>query len=366
MNVHDSERMAGLLEQAGYEADRTRLRTPTSSSSTPAACASGPRTSSTPASASCGCWALNSGHDPDRRRRRMRRAAGRRGDPEARAGRRRRHRRHPGHPHAADARRAGGDDETPRRQSRSVRGRHVSAWSHAPRAIRSRRTSRSSRAATSSAASASCRTPAGNERMRPKADILAEVREAADSGRREVQLLGQIVNHYAAPDDPACDFSGLLEAVHEIDGIERIRFASPHPRHVTPRFLDDDDAAAEDLPPSPSAGPVGVDARPRSDAPALHARELPRIGRRGFARRLPDVALSTDMIVGFPGETDADFDETMTLTASVRLPQHVLVQVFAAAEHAGREAPGRRCVRRREDATDRGASGAAAGHPDGV
>src|SRR5437763_16391744 len=65
----------------------------------------------------------------------------------------------------------------------------------------------------------------GNERMRPKADILAEVREAADTGRREVQLLGQIVNHYAAPDDPSCDFSGLLEAVAAVDGIERIRFA---------------------------------------------------------------------------------------------------------------------------------------------
>src|SRR5258707_950933 len=78
----------------------------------------------------------------------------------------------------------------------------------------------------------------GNERMRPKADILAEVREAADTGHREVQLLGQIVNHYAAPDDPSCDFSGLLEAVHQVDGIERIRFASPHPRHVSPRFLE--------------------------------------------------------------------------------------------------------------------------------
>src|SRR5688572_13257946 len=77
----------------------------------------------------------------------------------------------------------------------------------------------------------------GHERMRPKADILAEVREAAATGHREVQLLGQIVNHYAAPDDPSCDFSGLLEAVHDVEGIDRIRFASPHPRHVTPRFL---------------------------------------------------------------------------------------------------------------------------------
>src|SRR6188474_866246 len=56
----------------------------------------------------------------------------------------------------------------------------------------------------------------GHERMRPKADILAEVREAAETGHREVQLLGQIVNHYEAPDYPHCDFSVLLEAVHDV------------------------------------------------------------------------------------------------------------------------------------------------------
>src|SRR5688572_13976653 len=70
----------------------------------------------------------------------------------------------------------------------------------------------------------------GHERMRPKADILAEVGAAAAEGRREIQLLGQIVNHYDAPDDPGCDFTGLLEAIHEVPGIDRIRFASPHPR----------------------------------------------------------------------------------------------------------------------------------------
>ena len=77
----------------------------------------------------------------------------------------------------------------------------------------------------------------GNERMRPQAEILAEVREAADSGRVEVQLLGQIVNHYEAPDVPGGDFIGLLEAIHEVPGIERIRFASPHPRHFSLEFL---------------------------------------------------------------------------------------------------------------------------------
>ncbi|HEY1910375.1 MAG TPA: tRNA (N6-isopentenyl adenosine(37)-C2)-methylthiotransferase MiaB [Vicinamibacterales bacterium] len=157
----------------------------------------------------------------------------------------------------------------------------------------------------------------GNERMRPKRDILAEVREAAGNGRREVQLLGQIVNHYAAPDDPGCDFSGLLEAVHEIDGIERIRFASPHPRHVTPRFL----STMMRLPkicrhlhlPVQSGSTRVLEAMRRRYSRDSY---LDLIGR--IRASLPDVALSTDMIVGFPGETDADFDDTMTLTARVR------------------------------------------------
>lgn len=157
----------------------------------------------------------------------------------------------------------------------------------------------------------------GNERMRPKADILAEVREAAASGHREVQLLGQIVNHYAAPDDPSCDFSGLLDAVHAVDGIERIRFASPHPRHVSPRFLE-------------------TMARLPKICRHLHlpvqsgSTRVLELMRRRYTRdsyleliaqireSLPDVALSTDMIVGFPGERAADFDDTLRLTAAVR------------------------------------------------
>ena len=156
----------------------------------------------------------------------------------------------------------------------------------------------------------------GHERMRPKADILAEVREAADSGHREVQLLGQIVNHYAAPDDPGCDFSGLLEAVHEVAGIERIRFASPHPRHVTPRFL----AAMQRLPKVCRHLHLPV----QSGSTRVLERMRRRYSRESYldlvARirtRLPDVTLSTDMIVGFPGETDADFAETLSLTSAV-------------------------------------------------
>jgi tRNA-2-methylthio-N6-dimethylallyladenosine synthase len=157
----------------------------------------------------------------------------------------------------------------------------------------------------------------GHERMRPKADILAEVREAAATGHREVQLLGQIVNHYEAPDDPACDFSGLLEAVHEVGGIERIRFASPHPRHVSPRFLD----TMRRLPkicrhlhlPVQSGSTRVLETMRRRYTRDSYLDLVARI-----RETLPDVALSTDMIVGFPGETAGDFDETLTLTAAVR------------------------------------------------
>jgi tRNA-2-methylthio-N6-dimethylallyladenosine synthase len=156
----------------------------------------------------------------------------------------------------------------------------------------------------------------GHERMRPKADILGEVREAAETGHREIQLLGQIVNHYAAPDDPCCDFPALLEAIHDVEGIERIRFASPHPRHVTPAFLD----AMARLPkicrhlhlPVQSGSTRILEAMRRR-----YTRESYLALVASIRDRLPDVALSTDMIVGFPGESESDFDETMTLTSKV-------------------------------------------------
>jgi tRNA-2-methylthio-N6-dimethylallyladenosine synthase len=157
----------------------------------------------------------------------------------------------------------------------------------------------------------------GHERMRPKADILAEVRDAAASGHPEVQLLGQIVNHYEAPDDPGCDFTGLLEAVHDVPGIERIRFASPHPRHFTPRFL----AAMRRLPkicrhlhlPVQSGSTRVLEGMRRRYSRESYLELVDRI-----RESLPDVSLSTDMIVGFPGETDRDFADTVSLTERVR------------------------------------------------
>jgi tRNA-2-methylthio-N6-dimethylallyladenosine synthase len=157
----------------------------------------------------------------------------------------------------------------------------------------------------------------GHERMRPKADILAEVREAAASGRREVQLLGQIVNHYEAPDDPSCDFTGLLESIHGVAGIERIRFGSPHPRHFDDRFLE----AMTRLPKICRHLHLPVQSG-STDVLAAMRRRYTRESYLALVDRiratLPDVALSTDMIVGFPGETESDFEDTLSLTAAVR------------------------------------------------
>lgn len=157
----------------------------------------------------------------------------------------------------------------------------------------------------------------GHERMRPKAEILRDVEEAAASGRREVQLLGQIVNHYQAPDDPACDFPALLEAVHEVRGIDRIRFASPHPRHTTDRLI----AAVRDLPKVAKHMHLPV----QSGSTRILQLMRRRYSREHYLETLekireaiPNVQLSTDMIVGFPGETEADFEETLTLTTAAR------------------------------------------------
>jgi tRNA-2-methylthio-N6-dimethylallyladenosine synthase len=157
----------------------------------------------------------------------------------------------------------------------------------------------------------------GHERMRPAADIVADVERAAESGRREVQLLGQIVNHYQAPDEAGCDFAGLLERVQAVEGIERIRFASPHPRHVSPRLIE----AVRDLPkvckhlhlPAQSGSSRVLKAMRRR-----HTREeyLERVDR--IREAVPGIALSTDMIVGFPAEDADDFAETLDLVRRVR------------------------------------------------
>ncbi|HKE87132.1 MAG TPA: tRNA (N6-isopentenyl adenosine(37)-C2)-methylthiotransferase MiaB [Vicinamibacterales bacterium] len=156
----------------------------------------------------------------------------------------------------------------------------------------------------------------GHERMRAKADILAEVRNAVESGRKEIQLLGQIVNHYSAPDDPGCDFAELLEAVSGVAGVERVRFASPHPRHTTPRLIE----AVRDLPTVCKHLHLPVQSGSSRILKAMrrrHTREeyLDLVDR--VREAVPGITLSTDVIVGFPGETTGDFEDTLSLAETV-------------------------------------------------
>jgi len=156
----------------------------------------------------------------------------------------------------------------------------------------------------------------GHERMRPRREILDDVAGAAAEGHREIHLLGQIVNHYQAPDDPGCDFAGLLEAVNAVPGVERIRFASPHPRHTSERLI----AAVRDLDkvckhvhlPAQSGSTRILEAMRRR-----HTRDdyLALVDR--LREAIPEVTLSTDMIVGFPGETEEDFEQTLSLVETV-------------------------------------------------
>jgi tRNA-2-methylthio-N6-dimethylallyladenosine synthase len=156
----------------------------------------------------------------------------------------------------------------------------------------------------------------GHERMRRKTEILDDVREAVDSGRREVQLLGQIVNHYQAPDDPACDFPALLEAVNDVPGLERIRFASPHPRHASERLI----GAIRDLPRVCKHLHLPVQSGSSRVLAAMrrrHTREDYLDLVDGLRNAVPGIAISTDVIVGFPGETVTEFEETLSLTRRV-------------------------------------------------
>jgi tRNA-2-methylthio-N6-dimethylallyladenosine synthase len=156
----------------------------------------------------------------------------------------------------------------------------------------------------------------GHERMRPKGEVLAEVQEAVLGGRTEIHLLGQIVNHYQAPDDPDCDFAALLAAVDGVPGIRRIRFASPHPRHVTPGLI----GALRDLPhvckhlhlPVQSGSTRILSAMRRRHSRAEYLELVSSV-----KAAVPGIQLSTDMIVGFPGESEEDFADTLSLVEAV-------------------------------------------------
>jgi tRNA-2-methylthio-N6-dimethylallyladenosine synthase len=156
----------------------------------------------------------------------------------------------------------------------------------------------------------------GDERSRPMDDIIAECRTLADRGVREITLLGQIVTSYGRRDyahtGGVTPFVQLLERVHAIDGIERIRFTSPHPRG----FKDDLVAAYARLP--KLCGYVHLPMQSGSNR-ILRAMNRPYTRERykeivdALRAVQPEMYFSTDVIVGFPGETEEDFAQTREL-----------------------------------------------------
>ena len=160
----------------------------------------------------------------------------------------------------------------------------------------------------------------GDEVYRPLADVLAEVAGLAEQGVKEITLLGQNVNAWRAPLAPEseemADFAFLLECVHDIPGIERLRYTTSHPREMTPRVIE----AYARLPKLVShlhlpvqAGSDRVLANMKRGYTVLEYKSLVRKLR---AVR-PDLSLSSDFIIGFPGETEADFEATMKLIDDV-------------------------------------------------
>ena len=163
----------------------------------------------------------------------------------------------------------------------------------------------------------------GEEISIPVDLILKEVEKAANSGAKEIFLLGQNVNNYGrrfSGDHPKIDFTNLLRLVSKVDGIERIRFTSPHPLHMDDEFLEEF-------------------ANNSKICKSMHmplqsgSTKILKAMKRGYTKEwflnraiklrqmVPNVSISTDIIVGFPGESEDDFEDTMDVIEKVRFEQ---------------------------------------------
>src|SRR5882757_8894858 len=161
----------------------------------------------------------------------------------------------------------------------------------------------------------------GGERSRTIPDIVAECRELASRGVREITLLGQIVTSYGKRDIPVRDgksaFVQLLEAVHEIARLERIRFTSPHPKG----YGDDLAEAYARLPKLCESAHIPLQSGSDRLLKLMH-RGYTRERFLGIVEKLrrakPSIGITTDIIVAFPGETEEDFEQTLSLAREVQ------------------------------------------------
>jgi len=160
----------------------------------------------------------------------------------------------------------------------------------------------------------------GREKDRRPGDVLAEIEALVADGVVEVTLLGQNVNSYGVEFGDRFAFGKLLRACGSIDGLERVRFTSPHPRDFTDDVIDAMAATPNVMPqlhmPLQSGSDVVLRAMRRSYRRDRYLRLLDRV-----RDAMPDAAISTDIIVGFPGETDDDFEQTLDVVREARFAQ---------------------------------------------
>jgi tRNA-2-methylthio-N6-dimethylallyladenosine synthase len=158
----------------------------------------------------------------------------------------------------------------------------------------------------------------GRESYHPMEQVIAEVQDRVREGAKEITLLGQTVNSYHRDGQrgKGTDFADLLEAVGAVDGVERIRFMSPHPYYMTARVIE----AMANVP----AVCEGLHLPVQSGSTSMLKKMQRNYTREGYLelvgklrQAMPNITISTDLIVGFPGETDADFRETLSLMKEI-------------------------------------------------
>ncbi|MBR1990316.1 MAG: tRNA (N6-isopentenyl adenosine(37)-C2)-methylthiotransferase MiaB, partial [Firmicutes bacterium] len=160
----------------------------------------------------------------------------------------------------------------------------------------------------------------GRERSRKPDDIIREIRALVADGVKEVTLLGQNVNSYkgiSEADGSQCDFADLIYQINDIEGLERIRFMTSHPKDLSDKLIQ----AYRDCKKLCHYFHLPVQAGSSKVLKEMN-RRYTREAYLELVRKLrevaPDIAISTDIIVGFPGETDEEFEETLTLCEEVR------------------------------------------------
>jgi tRNA-2-methylthio-N6-dimethylallyladenosine synthase len=157
----------------------------------------------------------------------------------------------------------------------------------------------------------------GREISRSPEDILAEAQDLLASGVKEITLLGQNVNSYGRGLEPAVSFPDLIERISQLDGLKRLRFTTSHPKDLSPRLAQawsNIDSMCEHVHlPVQSGSNRILRAMGRGYTREDYLRKIDLL--RGAC---PEIAITTDIIVGFPGETEEDFTETMSLASQVR------------------------------------------------